>query len=71
MAERALISVAGLARQVRRQSVLLQACSVALVVVLALLTFARLSEPVRPWLAASGMALLVAVAAGAVLTVAL
>lgn len=62
---------AGQARQVRRQSVLLQAWAVVLVVVLALLTFARLSEPVRPWLAMTGMALLVAVAAGAVLTVTL
>ena len=62
---------AGQARQVRRRSVLLQVWSVVLVVVLAWLTFVRLSEPVRPWLAATGMALLVAVAAGAVLTVAL
>jgi hypothetical protein len=62
---------AGQARRVRRQSVLLQAWAVVLVVVLALLTFARLSEPVRPWLAMTGMALLVAVAAGAVLTVTL
>jgi hypothetical protein len=38
-------------------------------VVLALLTFARLGEPVRPWLAATGMVLVVALAAGAVLTV--
>ena len=30
--------------------------------------FARLSEPVRPWLAVSGMALFVVVAAGVVLT---
>jgi pSer/pThr/pTyr-binding forkhead associated (FHA) protein len=60
---------AGQARQVRRRSVLLQAWSVVLVVVLALLTFARLSEPVRPWLAATGMVLVVAVAAGAFLTV--
>ena len=60
---------AGEARQDRRRSVLLQAWSVGLVVVLAWLTYARLSEPVRPWLAATGMALLVAVAAGAVLTV--
>jgi FHA domain len=60
---------AGQARQVRRRSVLLQAWSVGLVVVLALLTFARLGEPVRPWLAATGMVLVVALAAGAVLTV--
>jgi hypothetical protein len=38
------------------------------VLVLALLTFARLSEPVRPWLAVGGMALFVVVAAGVVLT---
>jgi hypothetical protein len=62
---------AGQARRVRRQSVWLQAWSVALVVVLAVLTFARLSEPVRPWLAMTGMALLVAVVAGAVVTVVL
>jgi hypothetical protein len=62
---------AGDARRKRRGSVLLQGWSVALVVALALLTFARLSEPVRPWLAVTGMALLLAVAAAAVLTVAL
>jgi pSer/pThr/pTyr-binding forkhead associated (FHA) protein len=56
------------ARQARQRSVRLQAWSVALVVVLALLTFARLSEPVRPWLMVSGVLLLVAVAAAAVLT---
>ena len=62
---------AGQAGRSRRGSVLLQGWSVALVVVLALLTFARLSEPVRPWLAVTGMVLLVAVAAAAVLTVTL
>lgn len=62
---------AGQAERVRRQSVRLQAWSVALVVILAVLTFARLSEPMRPWLALTGMALLVAVAAAAVLTVVL
>jgi pSer/pThr/pTyr-binding forkhead associated (FHA) protein len=56
---------AGLAR---RSGVRLQAWSVALVLVLALLTFARLSEPVRPWLMVAGMLLLVAVAGAAVLT---
>ena len=58
------------AREVRWRSVALQACSILLIVVLALLTLARLSEPVRPWLAVSGMVLFVAVAA-AVLTVGL
>ena len=43
----------------------------ALVGVLALLTFARLSEPVRPWLMVTGMLLLVAVAGAAVLTTSL
>jgi hypothetical protein len=62
---------AGEARRARRQSVLLQAWAVVLVIVLAWLTFARLSEPLRPWLAMTGMALLVAVAAGAALTVTL
>jgi pSer/pThr/pTyr-binding forkhead associated (FHA) protein len=51
------------AREVRWRSVALQACSILLIVVLALLTFARLSEPVRPWLAVSAMVLFVAVAA--------
>jgi pSer/pThr/pTyr-binding forkhead associated (FHA) protein len=52
----------------RRRGVRLQAWSVALVLILALLTFARLSEPVRPWLMVTGMLLLVAVAGAAVLT---
>jgi pSer/pThr/pTyr-binding forkhead associated (FHA) protein len=56
------------AGQARRRGVRLQAWSVALVLVLALLTFARLSEPVRPWLMVTGMLLLVAVAGAAVLT---
>jgi pSer/pThr/pTyr-binding forkhead associated (FHA) protein len=56
------------AGQARRGGVRLQAWSVALVLVLALLTFARLSEPVRPWLMVAGMLLLVAVAGAAVLT---
>ena len=59
---------AGLAGQARRRGVRLQTWSVALVLVLALLTFARLSEPVRPWLMVTGMLLLVAVAGAAVLT---
>jgi pSer/pThr/pTyr-binding forkhead associated (FHA) protein len=57
------------ARDLRRRSVRLQAWSVVLIVVLALLTFARLSEPVRPWLVVSGMVLFVLVEAAAVLTV--
>jgi pSer/pThr/pTyr-binding forkhead associated (FHA) protein len=57
------------ARDLRKRSVRLQAWSIALVVVLALLTFARLSEPVRPWLAVSGMVLFVVVEVAAVLTV--
>ena len=56
------------AQQSRSQGLRLQAWSIILVLVLALLTFARLSEPVRPWLAVSGMALFVVVAAGVVLT---
>jgi pSer/pThr/pTyr-binding forkhead associated (FHA) protein len=56
------------AGRTRRRGVRLQAWSVALVGVLALLTFARLSEPVRPWLMVTGMLLLVAVAGAAVLT---
>ena len=56
------------AQQSRSQGLRLQAWSIVLVLVLALLTFARLSEPVRPWLAVSGMALFVVVAAGVVLT---
>jgi pSer/pThr/pTyr-binding forkhead associated (FHA) protein len=56
------------AGRARRRGVRLQAWSVALVGVLALLTFARLSEPVRPWLMVTGMLLLVAVAGAAVLT---
>jgi pSer/pThr/pTyr-binding forkhead associated (FHA) protein len=60
---------AGQAGQARRRSVWLQAWSVALVVVLAVLTLARLSEPVRPWLVVTGVLLLVAVAVTAALTV--
>jgi hypothetical protein len=56
------------AGRARRRGVRLQAWSVALVGVLALLTFARLSEPVRPWLMVTGMLLVVAVAGAAVLT---
>lgn len=56
------------AGQARRRGVRLQGWSVALVLVLALLTFARLSEPVRPWLMVAGMLLLVAVAGAAILT---
>jgi pSer/pThr/pTyr-binding forkhead associated (FHA) protein len=56
------------AQRSRSQGLRLQAWSIVLVLVLALLTFARLSEPVRPWLAVSGMALFVVVAAGVVLT---
>jgi hypothetical protein len=59
---------AGQAGETRRRSVRLQAWSVALVLVLGLLTFARLSEPVRPWLMVTGMLLLVAVAGAATLT---
>jgi pSer/pThr/pTyr-binding forkhead associated (FHA) protein len=59
---------AGQAGEARRRSVRLQAWSVALVLVLALLTFARLSEPLRPWLMVTGMLLLVTVAGAAVLT---
>ena len=62
---------AGQAGQARRRSVWLQAWSVALVVVLAVMTLARLSEPVRPWLVVAGVLLLVAVAVTAVLTVVL
>jgi pSer/pThr/pTyr-binding forkhead associated (FHA) protein len=62
---------AGHAGQARRRSVWLQAWSVALVVVLAVMTLARLSEPVRPWLVVTGVLLLVAVAVTAVLTVVL
>lgn len=57
------------ARKLRTRSVRLQAWSIALVVVLALLTFARLSEPVRPSLAVGGMVLFVAIEVAAVLTV--
>jgi pSer/pThr/pTyr-binding forkhead associated (FHA) protein len=57
------------ARDLRMRSVRLQAWSIALVVVLALLTFARLSEPVRPWLAVGGMVLFVVIEVAAVLTV--
>jgi pSer/pThr/pTyr-binding forkhead associated (FHA) protein len=56
------------AQQVRNRGLRLQAWSIVLVLVLALLTFARLSEPVRPWLAVGGMALFVVVAAGVALT---
>jgi pSer/pThr/pTyr-binding forkhead associated (FHA) protein len=56
------------AGRARQRGVRLQAWSVALVGVLAVLTFARLSEPVRPWLMVTGMLLLVAVAGAAVLT---
>jgi pSer/pThr/pTyr-binding forkhead associated (FHA) protein len=56
------------AGRARQHGVRLQAWSVALVGVLAVLTFARLSEPVRPWLMVTGMLLLVAVAGAAVLT---
>jgi pSer/pThr/pTyr-binding forkhead associated (FHA) protein len=59
---------AGQADRARRRGVRLQAWSVALVLILALLTFARLSEPVRPWLLVAGMLLLVAVTGAAVLT---
>jgi pSer/pThr/pTyr-binding forkhead associated (FHA) protein len=57
------------ARELRMRSVRLQAWSIALVVVLAMLTFARLSEPVRPWLAVSGMVLFVVIEVAAILTV--
>jgi pSer/pThr/pTyr-binding forkhead associated (FHA) protein len=56
------------ARRSRDRGLRLQAWSIALVVVLALLTFARLSDPVRPWLATSGLVLFVLVVAGVVLT---
>jgi pSer/pThr/pTyr-binding forkhead associated (FHA) protein len=56
------------AQQVRNRGLRLQAWSIVLVLVLALLTFARLSEPVRPWLAVGGMALFIVVAAGVALT---
>jgi pSer/pThr/pTyr-binding forkhead associated (FHA) protein len=59
---------AGQAQQFRNHGLRLQAWSILLVVVLALLTFARISEPVRPWLAVTGMVLFVLVAAGVVLT---
>jgi pSer/pThr/pTyr-binding forkhead associated (FHA) protein len=62
---------AGQAGQTRRRSVWLQGWSVALVVVLAVMTLARLSEPVRPWLVVAGVLLLVAVAVTAVLTMVL
>lgn len=56
------------AQQVRDQGLRLQAWSIGLVLVLALLSFARLAEPVRPWLAVSGMVLFIVVAAGVALT---
>jgi pSer/pThr/pTyr-binding forkhead associated (FHA) protein len=57
------------AGQAHRRSVWLQGWSVALVVVLAVMTLGRLSEPVRPWLVVAGVLMLVAVAVTAVLTV--
>jgi pSer/pThr/pTyr-binding forkhead associated (FHA) protein len=57
------------AGQARRRSVWLQGWSVALVVVLAVMTLGRLSEPMRPWLVVAGVLMLVAVAVTAVLTV--
>ena len=59
------------AGRARRRSVWLQGWAVALVVVLAVMTLARLSGPVRPWLVVAGVLMLVAVAVTAVLTVVL
>jgi hypothetical protein len=58
----------GQAQQFRSHGLRLQGWSILLVLVLALLTFARISEPVRPWLAVTGMVLFVLVATGVVLT---
>lgn len=56
------------AQQSRHRGLRLQAWSILLVLVLALFTFARISEPVRPGLAVAGMVLFVLVATGVVLT---
>jgi hypothetical protein len=59
------------AQGLRRRSVWLQAWSIPLILALAALTFARLSDLVRPWLVMSAVVLFVAVGVAAVLTVSL